>query len=67
MLKILTAADKILIGTVIFIIVASFFTLSAFSVQGSRFRSGDLIVCVPNKTVVRIMGDKAEEIKAITG
>ncbi|MCZ6776808.1 MAG: NusG domain II-containing protein [Ignavibacteria bacterium] len=124
MLKILTAADKILIGTVISIIVASFFALSAFSVQGStvliqvdgktvhkmnlnesrlvtitgtrgelhietkdgkiavtyadcpqqvcvrtgwRFRSGDLIVCVPNKTVVCIMGDESEEIKAVTG
>ena len=124
MLKIITTADKILIGTVICIVIASFFALSAFSVQGStvliqvdgktvhkmnlnesravaitgtrgelhimtkdgkiavtyadcpqqvcvrtgwRFRSGDLIVCVPNKTVVRIMGDESEEIKAVTG
>jgi hypothetical protein len=34
---------------------------------GWQRRAGDVIVCVPNKTVVRILADEAREVRAITG
>ncbi len=34
---------------------------------GSRHRSGDIIVCVPNRTIVRIGTNKSDRIDAVTG
>jgi hypothetical protein len=34
---------------------------------GWRSKAGDVIVCVPNKTIVRILGDTAEDTRVITG
>lgn len=34
---------------------------------GWRSSSGDIIVCVPNKMVVRIVGGKQKEVRATTG
>ena len=34
---------------------------------GSRRRTGDVIVCVPNKTIVRISGGKTIDVNAVTG
>lgn len=34
---------------------------------GWRSRSGDIIVCVPNRTIIRILGKKREGVHAITG
>ncbi len=34
---------------------------------GWRSTAGDVIICVPNKTLVRITGEKSENVKAITG
>jgi len=34
---------------------------------GSRHRSGDIIVCVPNRTIVRIGTSKSGRIDAVTG
>jgi len=33
---------------------------------GWRSRSGDVIVCVPNKTLVRVAGDLPEGVQAVT-
>jgi hypothetical protein len=33
---------------------------------GWRSRSGDVIVCVPNKTLVRVAGDMPEGVQAVT-
>jgi len=34
---------------------------------GWQSRAGDVIVCVPNKTVVRIVADGTPDVRAITG
>jgi hypothetical protein len=34
---------------------------------GWRSRAGDVIVCVPNRVIVRIMGKHQEGVRAITG
>lgn len=34
---------------------------------GWRSRGGDVIVCVPNRCVVRILGDDEKEVHAVTG
>ncbi len=34
---------------------------------GRRSRSGDIIVCVPNKTIIRIVGEKEAGVQAVTG
>jgi hypothetical protein len=34
---------------------------------GWRSRAGELIVCAPNRTVVRIVGEKIEGVRAVTG
>jgi hypothetical protein len=35
--------------------------------MGWRSLAGDVIVCVPNKTVVRITGSTHEDVRAVTG
>jgi hypothetical protein len=35
--------------------------------MGWRFRSGDVIVCVPNETIIRILNKRDAEIRATTG
>jgi hypothetical protein len=34
---------------------------------GWRSQAGEIIVCVPNKTVVRILGERSHDVRAITG
>jgi len=34
---------------------------------GWRSKAGDVIVCVPNKAIVRISGPEGDEVKAVTG
>ena len=34
---------------------------------GRRGRSGDVIVCVPNMTIIRIVGEKEAGVQAVTG
>jgi len=34
---------------------------------GWRNKAGDVIVCVPNKVIVRIAGPEGDEVRAVTG
>jgi hypothetical protein len=34
---------------------------------GRRGRTGDVIVCVPNKTIIRIEGEEETGVRAVTG